>query len=335
MQNDCFIVFLWLIQRCIMSLAYLIICKAFLSIDFSVKKWLIGSGMISVSLSVDYLLGMKLHIIFLLLELVLFSHYIFPQLWKKTWQGTTVLLVISEISELLLLFAYDLLFSAEEKSAFNNLELISFPTLKLNLFAALILLILASVCLWVKKILPKLSLLFVIRIPLWLRLCLAAAEIVFLGLWYWRVSDKNIYGGSEGFFVIIFTFLAFFTLLVGLARDIAQYKLEKRNRALGATQQSIATFLFEMRAFRHDIANILYGWQGAVMEGDSEKLREYNSEMSSMFSLINNDNTLNLQKLGSGSIRKLLNEKLHLAEQSGVPAYLLVEGVFDHFRMRK
>lgn len=328
------ILFLWIVQRCIVALAYMIAGKAFLNVDFTVKKWLIGSGMIFAGLVVDYLLGMKIHILFLFLEYILFAHFIFAQVWKESWKGAGVLLIAGEISEVLLLLSSGLLISAEEKSVFNNAELLAFPALKLNLVGGLILLLLTMLCLYLKDRL-KGWVRLLLHIPLWLRLSFTATAIILLGLWYWKVTDKEMYGDPEGIFVIIFVFLVLFILLLSVVRDVAQNKLERRNRALGATQESIAAFLFEMRTFRHDIANMIYGWQGVVAEGDIKRIRQYNSEISSSFSLINNDNTLNLQKLSNGSIRGLLSEKLRFAETNGVPALLFVEGAYDRFKMKE
>ena len=145
----------------------------------------------------------------------------------------------------------------------------------------------------------------------------------------------GFYGNANGVIVVVLSFFTLFILLLGVVRDLAQNNLDRHNRTLGATQQNIAAFLFEMRVFRHDIANLFYGWQGAVMEGDINKIRAYNSEMNSVFSLINNNNSLHLQKLGSGSISRLLSEKLNNAVLKEIPASLLVEGVYDHLKMKE
>ncbi len=323
-----------LVIRIFLSFDYMVICKTFLNVDFSLKRWLLGSAVCILWGLLDQLLAMKLHVPLLMAVYILLPRYVFALPWKKSWLASVTLLVFGEITEVLLLLLSNHLFSAEEQTAFNNTNLLSVPNLKLNFVGAMVLLALAGACLLVKKSRPKVTLRFLLYMPLWPRLLLTAGAITTLGIWYWHVADENIYGGSEGAVVLIVVFVLLFLLLLSIAHDIAESRLEKRNRALGATQQSIASFLNEMRSFRHDIANMLYGWQGAVNEGDPEKIKEYNFEMNAQFLLINNENALNLQKLTNGSMRALLAEKLKNAEQSGVSAHLLVEGVFEHFKMR-
>ncbi len=327
------IALLWIIVRSFLALSYLLIGKTFLNIGFTVKKWLWGSAITVTWFALELLSGMKAHAILLLLTYVLYSRFIFRQPWKKCWQGTVLLLVIGEISEVFLLLFSDFLLSAEEKAIFDNTELLTWPVLKLNTAGEGILMILALLCLLGKRLIPKLFA-SLLQIPLWLRLSLTVMAIIGYGTWYWNTSDQKTFGDSNGILFLSVAILSMFVLFVSIARDFSQNRLEKRNRALGATQQSISAFLFEMRAFRHDMANMLYGWQGAVMEGDIEKIRAYNAEMSVSFSLINNDNSLNLQKLTSGSVRVLLGGKLQAAELNSVPAFLYVEGVYDRFRMK-
>ncbi|MBQ4226944.1 MAG: GHKL domain-containing protein [Clostridia bacterium] len=329
------LVFLWAVQRSIITFGYLLIGKIFFKTEITVKKWLSGSLMAFASLAIDYLLGLALHPAFLIAEYALFARFWFPQPWKKAWQGTLTLFTIGEIAEILLVVTSKFLFTAEEQALFDNRKLLIFPTFKLNFIGALLLLLVSGLLLLGKNKLSKFSFGSLMRIPLWLRLSLSAAVIVSLAGWYWSVAEKEAFWAeTPGIMTLALTIFVVLVLVLSILRDIAQSRLERRNRALGATQQSIASFLFEMRAFRHDIANMLYGWQGAVMEGDLEKIKAYSAEMRNTFTLINNDNTLNLQKLASGSVRGLLSEKLQSAERSGVPAFLYVDGVYDRFRMK-
>ena len=331
------LIFLWALQRGIFSYCYLLIGKTFFKAEITLKKCLSGAAMLYAGLAIDYLLGMQLHATFIIAQYALFARFWFPQPWKKVWQGTITLFVIGEIAEILLVFASQILFTPEEKLLFDNTKLLAYPAFKLNFIGALLLLLVCGLLMLGKKKLPKFSFSSVVLIPLWLRLSLSALAIVSLASWYWNAASTGnlgFFGNRAGILTLILVGSVILALVFSIARDIAQSSLERRNRALGATQQSIASFLFEMRAFRHDIANMLYGWQGAVMEGDLEKIKAYSAEMRNTFTLINNDNTLNLQKLASGSVRGLLSEKLQSAERSGVPAFLYVDGVYDRFRMK-
>lgn len=104
-----------------------------------------------------------------------------------------------------------------------------------------------------------------------------------------------------------------------IAQDIRYISLKSQNKTLTQQQKVNDALVSDMRTFRHNIGNMLYGFEGAALSGDVEEIRQYYRQMSKRCALINNENIYSLQKIPDVAVSTLLLSKLDRAREKGIP----------------
>lgn len=141
-----------------------------------------------------------------------------------------------------------------------------------------------------------------------------------------RVAQLN---PAQQLMEINFCYLAIAFLLVlsstYISQDLKYLQIARSNEKLLRQQRIYDTLLTETRAFRHNIANMLYGLEGVLMHGDVERIRAYYAQMRNQCARINNENITALERIPSPAVSALLLQKLQRAKELDVLIYLNVE----------
>ncbi len=117
-------------------------------------------------------------------------------------------------------------------------------------------------------------------------------------------------------------------LLIGSSyayQDIKYLRQARMNSTLLQNQEIQDTMMKDTQVFRHNIANMIYGFQGALMSGDKTAYEAYYADLVERCSIINNENVTNLQRIPSEAVKTLLLNKITGANEKNIPFYLYVD----------
>ena len=125
-------------------------------------------------------------------------------------------------------------------------------------------------------------------------------------------------------------FFVFLLLLLGFSasyafQDIRYLRQSRLNDALLHQQEMQDALLQETRVFRHNIANLLYGFQGTLLSRDQKAIEEYYANLLSTCALINNENVVSLKRLPSLPLTALLLNKIQEAANENIPFYVFTD----------
>lgn len=110
-----------------------------------------------------------------------------------------------------------------------------------------------------------------------------------------------------------------------IVQDIQYLHQAAYNESLAHKQKEIDDLLLSMRGFRHNIANLLYGMEGAFLSGNASELETYYDQMVEKCRMVNAENIVALQRLPSSTLSAFLLRKTAQAQDARVPLYLAVE----------
>ena len=150
-----------------------------------------------------------------------------------------------------------------------------------------------------------------------------------IAIWV-SIAGKAGYEDRAEYFVEILpvTVLSLISLIVSITyviQDIRYVRQRRMNRALLEQKAIQDAMLQDTRVFRHNIANLLYGFRGTVMSGDAAGIREYYERMTATCRIINNENVVALQRIPSVPLHTLLMEKIQAANGRGIPFYVYTD----------
>lgn len=110
-----------------------------------------------------------------------------------------------------------------------------------------------------------------------------------------------------------------------LAQDI-NYLVQSQRLNTLEQQQSISRGLLQnLRFFRHNTINMLYGLEGALLSDDREKIATYFSEIQEKCALINNENISALERVTNPSLNALILHAIDRARVMNLPINLYVQ----------
>lgn len=111
-----------------------------------------------------------------------------------------------------------------------------------------------------------------------------------------------------------------------LMQDL-RYVIQADHLTTMKKQQSASDELIRsLRYFRHNMVNILYGLEGIILSGDTDKLAAYYTEMRENCALLNNDNAAALNRLQNPALSALLLQHIDRAMGMSLPLNLYVLG---------
>lgn len=137
---------------------------------------------------------------------------------------------------------------------------------------------------------------------------------------------------DEYFGVLLACVLLIVITRVYFVRDLAYLSQLKRNQTLEYQQRMSDALLKKLRYFRHNLVNMLYGFEGTMLSGDVETVRAYYQQMVRRCTMINNENVLAIQRVQSPALGAMLLNKVDAAQQKGVPIYVYVAEAFEPSR---
>ena len=110
-----------------------------------------------------------------------------------------------------------------------------------------------------------------------------------------------------------------------MLQDI-RYILQLQRLTTLEQQQAISRSLLQnLRYFRHNMVNMLYGLEGVLISGDREKVTEYYNEMRERCALVNNENITALERVSNPSVSAVLLRGVDRARQLNLPINLYVQ----------
>ena len=110
-----------------------------------------------------------------------------------------------------------------------------------------------------------------------------------------------------------------------LVQDVRYLKQRARNETLEQQQVINDRLLTSLRSFRHNMVNMLYGFEGAILSGDGDNLRSYYREITEKCALVNNENIVALERVGNASVSALLLQTVERARRESLPINLYIQ----------
>lgn len=107
-----------------------------------------------------------------------------------------------------------------------------------------------------------------------------------------------------------------------IAQDLRAMSLSRQNVTLKQQQQMYDILLADTRLFRHNIANMLFGFEGAVLTGDTASIQAYYAELAQKCAVINNENAVALSRIPNAPVSAFLLNKIATASSRSIPFYL-------------
>lgn len=110
-----------------------------------------------------------------------------------------------------------------------------------------------------------------------------------------------------------------------LIQDVQYLRQKRRNETLEQQKRVNDALLTNMRIFKHNIGNMLYGLEGEILSGNVDQVQAYYEQLIANLARIHNENIVMLQNVPTLALTTLLLRQMEEAEKSGVPVYLHVE----------
>ena len=177
--------------------------------------------------------------------------------------------------------------------------------------------------------------------PYWLRIALLFSIMIALVTATTYVFNELLFQNAENNIVDLsfqFRSWTFFlpALLVTLfALELAQqYMLYARNRTLINKNQAYQNILDSTREFRHNIANLIYGFEGVILTENIGDIKSYYANLARRCVLNNNENADALNHVSEPALTALLLRKLDEAREAEIPLYLSANGDFSFSGMQ-
>ena len=131
---------------------------------------------------------------------------------------------------------------------------------------------------------------------------------------------------KEKYIVLILSVLLVLGVAISYAAQDIRYLLQLQRLNTLEQQQAISNSLLQnLRFFRHNMVNMLYGLEGVLISGDRDKVTAYYNEMREKCALVNNENILALERVANPSISAILLHGVDKARQLNLPINLYVQ----------
>ena len=98
----------------------------------------------------------------------------------------------------------------------------------------------------------------------------------------------------------------------------------QRNDTLEQQQAISRSLLTNLRYFRHNMINMLYGFEGMILSGDMQRMKEYYHDMTIKCALVNNENIAALERVKHPSLSALLLRSINRAREMQLPLNLYI-----------
>jgi len=128
-------------------------------------------------------------------------------------------------------------------------------------------------------------------------------------------------------YILLTVFSAFLMVIAFsyMLQDIRYILQTQRLNTLEQQQAISRSLLQNLRYFRHNMVNMLYGLEGVLISGDREKVTAYYQEMREKCALVNNENIAALERVTNPSVNAVLLRGVDKARQMNLPMNLYVQ----------
>ena len=123
--------------------------------------------------------------------------------------------------------------------------------------------------------------------------------------------------------------MAVILLFFYIWQNLQQYRLYTSNEALRNKNSVYQRVLDDTREFRHNISNLLYGFEGIILAGDVGAIKAYYYDIVKRSTRINNENADAMNRITHPALTALVHRKLELAETQEIPVFLNVDSGFS------
>lgn len=108
-------------------------------------------------------------------------------------------------------------------------------------------------------------------------------------------------------------------------QDIRYIDQLRHNETLEKQQAISHSLLKNLRYFRHNMINMLYGLEGVILKGDTRELQAYYQDMAHRCALVNNENILALERVNDPAVSAVLLRAVDRAREKEIPFSLYVQ----------
>ena len=108
-------------------------------------------------------------------------------------------------------------------------------------------------------------------------------------------------------------------------QDIRYIDQLRHNETLEKQQAISHSLLKNLRYFRHNMINMLYGLEGVMLKGDTSELQAYYQDMAHRCALVNNENILALERVNDPAVSAVLLRAVDGTREREIPVLLYVQ----------
>lgn len=142
---------------------------------------------------------------------------------------------------------------------------------------------------------------------------------------YYVTLEENGMIGTEYVLVTPMFFLMSAIVFSYFIQDLRYLSQLRRNDTLERQKIVSDALLSNLRSFRHNMVNMLYGFEGAILSGDRERIVQYYQEMTQRCALVNNENIVALERIVNPSVSSVVLHALDRAREEQFPCNLYVQ----------
>ncbi|MGN0745927.1 MAG: hypothetical protein ACI4ML_04555 [Aristaeellaceae bacterium] len=115
-----------------------------------------------------------------------------------------------------------------------------------------------------------------------------------------------------------------FVCLSYLIEDFHFLSMRRMNDTLERQKRMTEALIEDTRHFRHNVLNMIYGFEGMLLSEDPELRLRYYRQLAGECAKINNENILNLQRLNHPDLEALLLGKIQQAHNLNIPLFVTI-----------
>ncbi|MBP3649813.1 MAG: GHKL domain-containing protein [Clostridia bacterium] len=132
---------------------------------------------------------------------------------------------------------------------------------------------------------------------------------------------------SKGKYIaLIVTVVLMLGVAISYAAQDIRYIMQSQRLNTLEQQQAISNSLLQnLRYFRHNMVNMLYGLEGELISGDRKTITAYYQQMREKCMLVNNENIAALERVTNPSVGAVLLRGVDKARQMNLPMNLYVQ----------
>lgn len=143
------------------------------------------------------------------------------------------------------------------------------------------------------------------------------------------IDRLSLLDAAEAYYEMISYYVLLLVLLLVsvsyFVQDINYLQQLRRNETLEQQQRVNQALLKNIRVFRHNIANMLFGFGGLLLSGRTDEIQAYYDEMVQRCRLIHNENIVMLQNLTSPALTSLILHQIDAANQEEIPIDVYIQ----------